>query len=257
MRRTQSDTNTFNQRRRAARVPRNHSMGMGVGGSALISRPSSQAAAAAGRSLLDRPNNNDSTNNIIIPENFLLDATFTNSAADTPIRRVGTNARRKSCLSSSGLLNGIKPSMNGTCKSSHDGRFSKKDGLSDGNNEECRFARKVVSFSHLQVREYEVTLGDNPSVSSGCPLSLGWRYNPHEKITSLDNVNEEFGKRRSIHELKLSDQERHRRLSTNPNISTEDLHSALESTAVAQLQKKESLEEFRLGLVNQDRGVTA
>ena len=47
--------------------------------------------------------------------------------------------------------------------------------------------KRNVSFSHLQVREYEVTLGDNPSVSSGAPVSLGWRYNPNETIAKFDN----------------------------------------------------------------------
>ncbi len=35
------------------------------------------------------------------------------------------------------------------------------------------------------MREYKVTLGDNPSVSSGAPLSLGWRYDPRERVVSL------------------------------------------------------------------------
>ena len=36
--------------------------------------------------------------------------------------------------------------------------------------------KKTVQFSHLEIRTYPVTLGDNPSVSSGPPLTLDWNY---------------------------------------------------------------------------------
>ena len=37
-------------------------------------------------------------------------------------------------------------------------------------------AKKTVQFSDLEIRTYPVTLGDNPSVSSGPPLTLDWNY---------------------------------------------------------------------------------
>ena len=37
-------------------------------------------------------------------------------------------------------------------------------------------AKKSVHFSDLEIRTYPVTLGDNPSVSSGPPLTLDWNY---------------------------------------------------------------------------------
>ena len=35
--------------------------------------------------------------------------------------------------------------------------------------------RKSLSFGSVNIREYSVTLGDNPSVSHGVPVSLGWK----------------------------------------------------------------------------------
>merc|ERR1711907_760364 len=36
--------------------------------------------------------------------------------------------------------------------------------------------RRSVSFSNVQVREYDLCLGDNPSVTQGAPVSLDWSY---------------------------------------------------------------------------------
>ena len=39
-----------------------------------------------------------------------------------------------------------------------------------------------VSFNKVDVREYCRQVGDNPSVSSGCPLAIGWMFNCHGEI---------------------------------------------------------------------------
>lgn len=36
--------------------------------------------------------------------------------------------------------------------------------------------KKSVTFGSVSVREYAIVLGDNPSVSRGAPISLGWDY---------------------------------------------------------------------------------
>jgi hypothetical protein len=38
--------------------------------------------------------------------------------------------------------------------------------------------RHSVSFGVISIREYERTVGDNPSVTSGPPISIGWSYMP-------------------------------------------------------------------------------
>jgi len=36
---------------------------------------------------------------------------------------------------------------------------------------------RSISFSHVDIREYCREVGDNPTVSCGCPMALGWKYN--------------------------------------------------------------------------------
>lgn len=53
---------------------------------------------------------------------------------------------------------------------------------SDVSVQRCSDSGHRVSFSHVQLREYCRQVGDNPSVSSGCPLALGWKFNKRGKI---------------------------------------------------------------------------
>ena len=46
--------------------------------------------------------------------------------------------------------------------------------------------KRSVSFNKIEIREYERTLGDNPCVSSGPPLTLGWKYNPDHDVFDVE-----------------------------------------------------------------------
>ena len=88
-----------------------HSSSSNFSSRATTTSSNNAVACAAGRSLLDRPrttttsSSSSTPNDIHMPDDLLLDATFSASAAQTPIRRrVSTDLTLKSCLSSSNLL---------------------------------------------------------------------------------------------------------------------------------------------------------
>lgn len=47
----------------------------------------------------------------------------------------------------------------------------------------CRQRQDSVGFSSVIIREYDQTIGDNPSVSYGPPISLDWEYTQLECVT--------------------------------------------------------------------------
>ena len=187
------------------------------------------SAASAGRSMLDRPRINQSSTMQSLNNMSHL---FVASAAAKPPRRNSETAL-KSCLSSSSISS-MKESQSSIIES-------------NPSNEEFKITRNV-SFSHLQVREYEVTLGDNPSVSSGAPVSLGWNYDPNEKITKLPDV-VEIQPRRNF---KLGDRERQYILRSNPGVSEADLTRVLRMINDIKFQRKQSLNEIQEEMLRQE-----
>lgn len=75
-----------------------------------------------------------------------------------------------------------------------------------------------VSFSTIQIRSYDLTIGDSPSVSSGIPLSLDWHFVEFEEIPVQD-YEEDRARRRSGNSLKLSAVQRSRILVESFGIS--------------------------------------
>lgn len=73
-----------------------------------------------------------------------------------------------------------------------------------GNSDDNSDCDKAVRFSSVDVRDYSLCLGDNPSVSRGVPISLDWHYNEQRSV-ELDSyeLDRSDSRRSSIAELKL------------------------------------------------------
>jgi hypothetical protein len=66
---------------------------------------------------------------------------------------------------------------------------------------------KRVSFSTVSIRNYDITVGDSPSVSSGIPLSLDWVF-VEETVVSLNEYESNRSRRCTF--LLSAEQRRHK-----------------------------------------------
>ena len=74
--------------------------------------------------------------------------------------------------------------------------------------------RQRVCFGDVQIREYPNVLGDNPSCSSGLPLTLDWKYAKFCTL-SLDDYECHRAPRRRTHQLKMTAEARKNILMSN------------------------------------------
>ena len=57
-----------------------------------------------------------------------------------------------------------------------------KELTAQSSSRRCRSSSNSVSFTSVTIRSYEQTIGDNPAVSYGTPISLDWNYEEHDSI---------------------------------------------------------------------------
>ena len=62
---------------------------------------------------------------------------------------------------------------------------------------------KSVRFSSVDIRDYSLCIGDNPSVSRGVPISLDWDYDEEHSHDINNYEHSRFGDRRESEALKL------------------------------------------------------
>lgn len=60
-----------------------------------------------------------------------------------------------------------------------------------------------VSFDKIYIRNYSQTIGDNPSVSFGTPISLDWDYEESHAL-SVDDYESCIPRRRTVREMMLN-----------------------------------------------------
>ena len=97
-----------------------------------------------------------------------------------------------------------------------------------------------VSFNKLQIREYDMTLGDHPSAVTGPPVQLSWDHKP-EKDIPLEEYERARQPRRNRRQLRLSYREREQVLFKERGFTPEEVNSAWMEALTIRKQRKETL----------------
>jgi hypothetical protein len=101
---------------------------------------------------------------------------------------------------------------------------------------------KSVSFGNIEVREYPMVLGDNPSCRDGLPVSLGWEY-AQLFLMDVDDYEDDRPRRRCLGDLVLSWMDRRQILKQVASI--QDLSAAITKVQKTQLQRERSIRRLK------------
>lgn len=99
--------------------------------------------------------------------------------------------------------------------------------------------QRMVSFSSLDIREYNMTLGDHPSAVSGPPMQLDTVAS--ERTVGLEEYENSREPRRKRRQLKYSYKERKRYLENECGYSTSEVQQAWAEALTIRKQRQETL----------------
>lgn len=99
---------------------------------------------------------------------------------------------------------------------------------------------KLVRFDRVEMREFDRTVGDNPSVSSGVPIGLDWKYNPNPLVKDLEDYETNRAPRRSKRELALDPSAREDMLLRDWGLTFRELNTMTIEADTIRLQRYKS-----------------
>lgn len=119
--------------------------------------------------------------------------------------------------------------------------------LNNTNKDEStkRPMKRNVSFSSLSVREYSLTLGDNPSCSKGPPVCLDWDYSSESNF-GLDKFEAEREPRRTRSEMHMGSHIRRNILHYGAGYSQQELKVAVNEVSLIQQRRKQTIERLHV-----------
>lgn len=100
--------------------------------------------------------------------------------------------------------------------------------------------KESCSFSVVNIREHERIAGDNPCVSKGVSLAIGWGYVQHQSM-ELDYYEKNKGRTRGKVELLVPPEVRLRMLKDEFGVSTDKINAAMKEVSITKGQRRHTV----------------
>lgn len=101
-----------------------------------------------------------------------------------------------------------------------------------------------VKFSDIEIREYEMTASDNPGVSKGPGIGIGWKYVEMESL-SVELFEKHHPPRRSMKEIKVTTRERMDRL-RDSGYTQREIQQIVKQINIAKRKRQGTLDRMKL-----------
>ena len=107
---------------------------------------------------------------------------------------------------------------------------------------------KQVSFHNLQIREYKIELGDNPSCRFGPPVTIGWDYNVVDEIL-LDDMMPDGDEEKK--ERKLLDVHKRYDMVRDAGFSDADIMKTVKDVSMIRKKRYKSINNEKYDKINE------
>ena len=164
-----------------------------------------------------------------------LGSSITNSAPTILIHSPSADVLEAIPIKSIMVARTLKESLHGPR------RYTSPSSMSKSQHGRTALRRSTITFGQVNIREYERVLGDNPSVTSGPPLSIGWRYSPSTLNMSIDDYEENKGSPRTSSEYLVPKSVRVATLKEHADIPHREMVNAVRDIQKTKSQRRKTV----------------
>ena len=101
--------------------------------------------------------------------------------------------------------------------------------------------RQSVAFAQVNIREYERILSDNPCVSSGPPIGIGWRHAPEALVVDVDDCEASKPSPRQRSEYLVPKHVREGLIQEHAGVGRREIAGAVRSIQKAKAQRRRTV----------------